>query len=280
MAPHRARWRAPQLRRVALFVILTFAFTWAWWIPAGLIERGILTVDVPPMALLIVGGLGPAVAALICASTALGGEGIRAFLRNAFRWRAPWRFYGLATVGMTVMVLGTVPLHLALGARWDGEGAMKAVLALLPMFVLTFTLGGGIDEELGWRAFALPRLQATLPPWAANVLLGLVWSLWHLPLWWNPGVAQYDSNYAMYVVSTTGYAIVLGWLYNSTHGNTVVVIVAHTVTNVSYGLQAAAIDPVYQWVDVVVMGGAAVLIWAITRGRIGLRTVTSDPASI
>ncbi|MFQ6394469.1 hypothetical protein ACLMAJ_13510 [Nocardia sp. KC 131] len=56
-------------------------------------------------------------------------------------------------------------------------------------------------------------------------------------------VAQYDSNYTMYIVSATGYSILLAWLYNSPHDITMIVIVAHTVSNVSYGVQAAPIDP-------------------------------------
>ncbi|CAM4484087.1 type II CAAX endopeptidase family protein [Nocardia ninae] len=261
---------APRQRLVAFFV-LAFVFTWAWWIPAGLIEQGIVATGIPTMVLLITGGLGPMAAALVCSSSALGGRGLRLFLHNAFRWRASRRSYLLATAPIAVLVLGTIPVQVAIGAEWDGAGLMRGMSALVPMFVFTFVLGGGIDEEFGWRAFALPGLQASLPPWSANLILGVVWSLWHLPLWWNPAVAQYDSNYPMYIVSTTGFSFVLGWLYNSSQGNTMVAVVAHTVSNVSYGLQAAALDPVFQWIDVVVMGSAGLAIVLFTRGKIGLR---------
>ncbi|MFF3228178.1 type II CAAX prenyl endopeptidase Rce1 family protein [Nocardia suismassiliense] len=266
----------PQSHRLVAFLVLAFVLTWMWWIPAGLIEQGIIATGIPTMALLMLGGLGPMAAALVCSSSALGGQGTRRFLRNAFRWRAPRRIYFLATVLIAVSVLGTIPLQLAIGAEWDSAGLLTSMFALVPTFVFTFVLGGGIDEEFGWRAFALPRLQASSPPWSANLILGVVWSLWHLPLWWNPAVAQYDSNYPMYIVSTTGFSFVLGWLYNSSQGNTMVVVVAHTVANVSYGLQATALDPVFQWIDVVVMGSAGLAIVIATRGKIGLRP--TEPA--
>ncbi|WP_107657187.1 type II CAAX endopeptidase family protein [Nocardia suismassiliense] len=270
---------APRQRLVAYFV-LAFVFTWACWIPAGLIEQEIVATGIPPMVLLIIGGLGPVAAALVCSSSALGGQGVRLFLRNAFRWRAPRRSYCLATVPIAVLVLGTIPVQLAIGAEWDGAGLIRGMSALATMFVFTFLLGGGIDEEFGWRAFALPGLQASLPPWSANLILGVLWSLWHLPLWWNPAVAQYDSNYAMYIVSTTGFSFVLGWLYNSSQGNTMVAVVAHTVSNVSYGLQAAALNPVFQCIDVVVMGSAGLAIAIATRGTIGLRPNQPTPGEV
>ncbi|UGT64243.1 CPBP family intramembrane glutamic endopeptidase [Nocardia asteroides] len=256
-------------RRLIGFFVTAFALTWVWWIPAALIERGVLSLELPWIALMIPGGLGPLVAALIWAGRRTGGDGIRPFLRRAFRWRAAPRFYLLATVGMAALILGTVPVHLLAGASWDGAGALSGLVALPAVLVFTFVLGGGIDEEFGWRGFALPRLQALLPIWAANLLLGLLWSLWHLPLWWNPAVAQSDLNFPLYIVSTTGFCFVLGWLYNASAGNVMVVVTAHTFANLAYGLQAGAIEPVYQWVDVVVMAAAGVFAMVVTRGRLG-----------
>ncbi|MEU8899537.1 type II CAAX endopeptidase family protein [Nocardia sp. NPDC048505] len=254
-------------RHLIEFFVLALALTWMWWIPAALIERGVLPLDLPWIVLMIPGGLGPLAAALLCARTT---EGVRPFLRRAFRWRAAPRFYLVATAGMAALILGVVPAHLLAGASWDGAGARSGLLALPALAVFTFVLGGGIDEEFGWHGFALPHLQDRLPVWAANVTLGLLWSLWHLPLWWNPAVAQYDSNFPLYIVSTTGFALVLGWLFNASGGNVMVVVTAHTVANLAYGLQAAALDEVYQWIDVVVMGGAGLIALAVTRGRLGL----------
>ncbi|MBP2190479.1 type II CAAX endopeptidase family protein [Nocardia goodfellowii] len=265
------------LRPVLVFFALAFVLTWMWWIPAALIERGTLPLDLPWIVLMIPGGLGPLLAALICSSTASGGPGVRPFLRHAFQWRSAPGFYVLATFGMAAMVLGTVPVHLIAGATWDSSGALAGLIALAPMFVFTFILGGGIDEEFGWRGYALPRLQAELPPWSANLLLGVAWSLWHLPLWWNPAVAQSNLNFPLYLLSTTGFSLVLGWLYNTSGGNVMLIVTAHTCSNLAYGLQSAAIDPVYQWINVAVMAGSGLLVLVLTRGRIGYaRDTTSE----
>ncbi|MEV6276235.1 type II CAAX endopeptidase family protein [Nocardia sp. NPDC051832] len=277
MSSHRVTDRAAPPQRIGprpiiVYFTLAFVLTWMWWIPAALIERGTLPLDLPWLALMIPGGLGPLLAALICASTACGGTGIRPFLRRAFHWRATPRLYLLATAGMAAMVLGTLPIQLLAGATWDSAGALAGLAALAPMFAFTFLLGGGIDEEFGWHGYALPALQSLLPPWSANLLLGILWSLWHLPLWWNPAVAQHNLNYPLYLLSTTGFALVLGWLYNISHGNVMLIVTAHTFANLAYGLQAAAIDPVYQWIDVTVMSASGLLALTLTRGNLGYNT--------
>ncbi|MBF6212776.1 hypothetical protein IU433_20250 [Nocardia puris] len=67
-----------------------------------------------------------------------------------------------------------------------------------------------------------------------------------------------------------GLSVVLGWLYNAAGANTMVAVVAHTVSNVCYGFVAAAIEPRLQWVDTVVMACAGLAILVLTRGRIGV----------
>ena len=89
--------------------------------------------------------------------------------------------------------------------------------------------GGGVDEELGWRGYALPRLQQRHGALIASVILGLVWAGWHIPAWFTPGSGQDAISFPVFVVSVTAAAIIFTWLYNSTGGSLPVVILAHTV---------------------------------------------------
>jgi len=43
-------------------------------------------------------------------------------------------------------------------------------------------LASPLGEEPGWRGYAPPKLQCMVGPFRATILLGLVWALWHLPL--------------------------------------------------------------------------------------------------
>ena len=56
-------------------------------------------------------------------------------------------------------------------------------------FLFVFFVGGG-QEELGWRGFALPRLQAAYGAFAASFIIGVVWAIWHFPLYLIDGASM------------------------------------------------------------------------------------------
>jgi len=98
----------------------------------------------------------------------------------------------------------------------------------IPLFV--FMIAGGGLEELGWRGIAQPELERYLSPAAAAVLVGLVWSLWHLPLFVLPGVSQYGTNFPVFALGVVGSALILAWLYAHT-GSILVCIAFHASSN-------------------------------------------------
>lgn len=80
--------------------------------------------------------------------------------------------------------------------------------------VVVFFVGGG-QEELGWRAFALPALQQRFSAVIASLGVGVVWAVWHLPLFLLPGSGQSDLPLVPYVVAVLAASVVLAWLYNA-----------------------------------------------------------------
>ena len=74
-------------------------------------------------------------------------------------------------------------------------------------------------EEVGWRGFALPSLQIQFHPILASIILGVLWGLWHLPLFWIKGSAQQSMSVQFFVLATVGYSILYTWIYNGTNGS-------------------------------------------------------------
>ena len=151
-------------------------------------------------------------------------------------------------------------------------------------FVRILFLGGPLGEELGWRGFALPRLQARHTAYRASLLLGLIWGLWHIPLYFVPGTGQFetvsggtDPAFAIgaFVVWTIGLSILFTWLFNETRGSLIVVILFHTSINLGAFVPAA-----------VGSTGAASFLYAIVTwivaliivSRYGRTTLASAPA--
>ena len=97
-------------------------------------------------------------------------------------------------------------------------------------FLYQFFYGNALGEEVGWRGFALPRLQARYSPVVASLVIALAWFPWHLPLKWaNPDVIPY----LYYALSFIPSSILLTWIYNRTHGSILAVGIAHVMGNVS-----------------------------------------------
>lgn len=287
--PTRAARPVPEphpLRRVVTFVVLAYAFTWVLWIPVGLAARGALALPVPPVALLFVGGFGPLVAAVAMTARHEGAAGVRALFGQLDPRRAPKRWF--------LIPLLLVPLHLVpvigylIGGGTPPTGAaLGGMLMTFPLqLVLVATVGGGLDEEMGWRGYALPALLRTTSPLAAGIVLGLIWAPWHLPLWLDPTSSQADYPFAVYLVKTVGLSVLLGWMYCGSRGNLAVVIWAHALANSTDGLRYQILGPdkgelVHQLTLMAVLVLAAVLVAVATRGRLGAdrlaATVSPEP---
>jgi uncharacterized protein len=120
------------------------------------------------------------VAAFIMTATTEGRVGIRRLLRRIVLWRVRLRWYLFAFIGVPlVMTLGTILVPGGLASlQFLGLGY---VLTYLVTFVFVAVLGGPLGEEIGWRGFALPRMQPLHGPLVGSIILGLLWGLWHLP---------------------------------------------------------------------------------------------------
>jgi len=173
-----------QVKRFPLvsFFVLAYAVSWAYWVPllalGYRVAPGSATTHFP-------GLLGPAVAACVVEGAIHGKAGLRALLGKLVLVSRPrWRFclYSLSPMAFLggaflVMALRGVPVPgPAEFARFSGLPEIG-----LPAVVLLVFLVGGCGEELGWRGFALQRLQRRFGPLGGALVLALFWAGWHLP---------------------------------------------------------------------------------------------------
>ncbi len=199
------------------FFLLAFGLSWGVW----LLQAPLLFY--PP---------GPFLAAIIVTAATEGRTGVKALLSRLVRWRVGRRWYAVALGAIPALILAAVALNVLLGA----PAPTAAQLALLPGVLLALPvilLTDGAWEELGWRGYALPRLQAARSPLAASVILGVVWAAWHLPIMiTNMTVRQapWAGNLAWAVWLIPG-AIFLTWLYNNTKGSVLLTTLAHAAQN-------------------------------------------------
>jgi len=99
-------------------------------------------------------------------------------------------------------------------------------------FLSQFFYFNGTGEEVGWRGFALPRMQARSSPLVAGLILALFWVPWHMFLWIGEGrdvmkVSFWASSYLLHIPS----AIILCWCYNRSRGSVLAAGIAHASAN-------------------------------------------------
>jgi membrane protease YdiL (CAAX protease family) len=97
---------------------------------------------------------------------------------------------------------------------------------------------GSLGEELGWRGFAQPRLQRRWGALPAAIVVGLIWSAWHLwPVLTPLGASETSAtDVVQALVRLVATSVIYAWLYLRTKGALPVVVIAHAAHNLAIEL--------------------------------------------
>ena len=173
------------------FTGLCYLLTWAIWIPAVrlFLAQPEPAVTVPLLVLALVGSYGPTYAAFILTGLTRGRPGVVQLLRRYLKGRVGIGWIVLAFLAGAIVFGLAQLLGLATGQTL-GEPAwerltLAAFLARL-LFALPF---GPLAEEAGWRGYLLPVLQRRHSALMSSLVIGVIWTFWHFPMFWVPGAA-------------------------------------------------------------------------------------------
>ncbi|GHO59769.1 CAAX amino protease [Ktedonobacter robiniae] len=191
------------------------------------------------LGVILLGSCGPAIAALIMSAVVEGKAGVLLLLRRIIRVRAGIQWYMLA---LFLPIVASVVYYLPLGPLdvlkhlFSTQGALGLAFYIVAV-PGGMVLGSPLGEEVGWRGFALHRLQRRMGPLASSLLLALLWACWHLPLAaftvWG---AQFRvigllPGFILYILTVAGYTIVMTWLFNNTRGSIFLAILFHSAVD-------------------------------------------------
>lgn len=209
------------------FFALAFGISWVFWIPVALSSQGILPFQIPLM-LFVLAGYGPTLAGVIITGVEKGKSGVRELFGRLLLWHVGIRWYAFAlfsTALIAVCVMFLYPLFSGKTAHLDVLSQLRSLLSILPVIVF---LGGPMSEELGWRGFALPKLQSSCSALVASLIVGAMWGLWHLPAFWIAGAGQYNQPVFWFMVGAPAVAMLYTWVYNHTKGSLLIAVLYHT----------------------------------------------------
>jgi membrane protease YdiL (CAAX protease family) len=211
-------------------IVLMFALTW----PVDLSNAGLLPFKVPFIIYLFL-GWGFGIASVIMTGLTLGRSGVIPLLKRYLQWRVGWKWYLVPFLLAPALIAGGVVLNAALtGVPPDFSTVMAYQIfgksSYLPFFILPFLLIDFIanGEEIGWRGYVLPRLQARYNALASTLILGVIWGIWHLPKF----LSHWDAvSFAWFMAHTMAVSVLYTWLYNGTKGSLLLVTLFHAATN-------------------------------------------------
>lgn len=281
----KGRMRASVRRRpLSWFFTLAFALSWAAWTPYILSGNGTgvwhFTFPGGQLGSQLLGVLpgaylGPIASALLVTTVAEGRHGLRVWRSRMTRFRVGWGWYAVVIVSVPAA------LALATSAVTGQEPVMPpaAVLAAyLPGLVLQMVTTG-LAEEPGWREFAMPRMQRRHGPVTATLIVGVLWGIWHLPLFltdWGGGSLNGGVKPVEFVVTVVAFSFVMTYVFNRSGESMPLVMLLHTSVNnfnsVAWSEMFPSVDPGN--IDHAFLLGsatAALVLLAVTRGRLGLR---------
>ena len=226
---NRAPWK---------FFLLTFAYSWVIWIPSVLDGIGIklpFSVAGYSTVVVIIGAFAPLMAAITLVVREEGGKGMREFFGQALDFHIKPVYLVLALALPLLIHLIAHYLALAVGldvakTLFPTEISVAPIVLAIPYFILMLVLGGG-QEEFGWRGYAQEPLQEKIGVIPASLVIGLIWGIWHLPLWFMAGDLHSAYSFLAFVMMTMSISIIYAWLYNSSGKKLIVVIFFHAMSN-------------------------------------------------
>ena len=211
-------------KQTGIFFLVTYAFSWLMFYIGH-------TLSILPIMML--GIWGPSLTSISLTGIFYGREGILALFARFKRYRIKWYWW-------VALFLLPAAIHFLGRSIWQllYDGALDPTIsppqywltAIIPSFIIA-----GFGEELGWRGFALPRLQRHFTPIVATLILGLVHMFWHLPTFWlGQGMHNVPLLFAMAFIFP--WTIIFNWLYNRSGGSMIFAVSFHAISNASLSI--------------------------------------------
>jgi CAAX protease family protein len=215
------------------FVALAIGFSWLVLLPGVLATYRVIAFPVPTLALIAIAQFGSSLAGIVLTWREQGRPGVARLFKRALDWHIPWRWLLailLLPLGLAGSALG---LHVLTGGVPPALSLLVQPIAIPFVFLFIFFLQGPVPEEFGWRGYFLDRLQVRWNALAASLVLGVIWGLYHLPVFFMQGAALANLPLWAWFIQVIAVAVLFTWLYNNTGGNLLAALLFHAMVNTS-----------------------------------------------
>ncbi|MCO5252119.1 MAG: CPBP family intramembrane metalloprotease [Candidatus Kapabacteria bacterium] len=216
------------------FFIIAFILAWGLISVAIAKNYGWIDLEIPVEPFLIIGSWVPNIAAfLVLAIVLKRNGGITELLKGWLKFKVSAFWYIVTTFPLILAAMSIFIYKLLFGVAPVNDIMYDPVGLIALMIMITIT--GAMGEELGWRGFALPRLQSRTSALRASILLGLIWVLWHSPLWFA-GIGFEEIPFLAYAIIGVSFTVLVTWACNNSRGSLLIASLFHLTLNVSVNI--------------------------------------------
>lgn len=204
-------------------------------------QSSILSFGTPIFMLIYgVAGYSPSIAAFFTIKRYRSKNELRLFLRSILNMKQSVLMY-LYTICIPIILWLTAYIVY----RILGEDLLvfrKPIYSLIWLVPLMI-IGGGL-EEIGWRGYLLPKLLEKFSPAISTLIVGIVWGIWHLPMWFVVGTPQQNLQFIPFTLGCIATSFIMTPLYCKTR-SIWLCILAHAVNNAYFYVFTVAMDSNY-----------------------------------
>lgn len=240
-----------ETRNLIVFLVATFIWTWALYAPIAI--GGSSPYNMPWMVLLILGGAGPSIVGVAMVLLTYDKAQRRDYWRRTFSLRrigpAWWAVIFLIFPLVFAVSIG---VDMATGGSAPGMDQLKSLIAapgMIPLAAFLSLMSGPWSEELGWRGFALDPLLRRFGAVSGSIVLGIIWAVWHLPLFFMPATWHGKMGFQLagfwtFIVFSVGLSLVMTWVYQNTNRSILAAMLLHFTSNFTAQLLATTSNQV------------------------------------
>lgn len=222
------------------FFGLTFAASWLLWTGAIALSPGSGPDGGAAAGVVFLAGVfAPGLTALALTYREAGSESAGALLARVLAGRVDLRWYAVAIGLMPATKLMVAVLHRLITGEWPVFGETPWYVMAGAIMISVWVQAG---EEVGWRGYALPRLAERFGLAAGSLVLGVVWAVWHLPLFFVGAGDTFGQSFPFYLLQVTALSVVMAWLYWRTEGSLLLVMLLHASVNNTKDIVPSAVQ--------------------------------------
>ena len=232
------------MSRNKIWVFLALAFLWSWvswfigldYLKGGINQESISTFII----FFFVGVYGPTISAVVTTLFFDGPKGFFELIKKLFVWKVPFKSY----LYIIILPILFVSIGIVLYRYFIGEigNFDKMACLLIPTVLLAGSYAGPLGEELGWRGFLLPEFQKTFSNLKSAIFIGLIWFVWHIPLFFAPFGTLVSGGPISFVPVVTYFvmliclSIIITWLVVNSRGSVLIAVLFHLSINAGIAL--------------------------------------------